>query len=246
MHFSRFPDFSTRSDQNEIMDGGDIDPKTAQRTLAQFKLINFLLSRSRKLMKAILIPHMLQAGGKKLTLLDIGAGGGDIALWFANLCRAHAIDIKILCLDHDPQVVEFASKRLHHCKCVSVRHGSAHEIEALDETIDYIFANHFLHHLSSREIPQFIEKVYTKARRGFLINDLVRSRLAYLGFTLLAGIFFHGSYHLHDGRLSIRKGFRLPELKEMVAQLNFADCVKVGYRIPARVYLYCFKDGLSG
>jgi predicted O-methyltransferase YrrM len=234
-----------RSDQTEIRDAHDVDPKKVYRTLAQFKLINLLLSRSRRLMKEILMPHMLQAGQKKLTILEIGAGGGDIALWFANLCRAQAIEIKMLCLDNDPQAIEFARKRFHRCESVSVRHGSAHEIEALDENIDYIFANHFLHHLSSQEIPQFLEKVYSRARRGFLINDLLRSRLAYLGFTLLAGICFHGSYHFHDGRLSIRKGFTLPELKTIVAQLSFADSVRIGCRIPARIYLYGFKDSPS-
>jgi 2-polyprenyl-3-methyl-5-hydroxy-6-metoxy-1,4-benzoquinol methylase len=242
MRLAWFPDLSKRSDQKEIMGVSGVDEKKAYRTLAQFKIINLLLSRSRKLMKEILIPHMLEAGGKKLTLLDVGAGGGDIALWFANLCHSHGIDIKILCLDSDPKVVEFARKMCYGRENISVRQGSAHDIEALDEGIDYIFSNHFLHHLNSQEIPQFLEKVYKSARRGFLINDLLRSRSAYLGFTLLAGILFHKSYHFHDGRLSIRKGFTFHELKQVVAQLNFSNCVKLGYRIPARVFLYCLKD----
>jgi ubiquinone/menaquinone biosynthesis C-methylase UbiE len=223
------------------MDGSDVDEKKVYRTLVQFKIINLLLSRSRKLMKEILIPHMLQAGEKKLTLLDVGAGGGDIALWFANLCHSRGIEIKILCLDSDPKVIEFAAKRCQGYENISVRQGSAHDIEAIDEGIDYIFANHFLHHLNSQEIPQFLEKVYRTARRGFLINDLHRSRPAYLGFTLLAGIFLHKSYHFFDGRISIRKGFTFHELKELVACLHFSNCVKLGYRIPARVFLYCFK-----
>lgn len=242
MRSTWFPDLSKRSDQKEIMDFSDVDEKKVYRTLVQFRIINLLLSRSRKLMKEILIPHMLEAGGKKLTFLDVGAGGGDIALWFANLCHCRGIEIKIICLDSDPKVVEFARKMCHGRENISVRQGSAHDIEAVDEGIDYIFANHFLHHLNSQEIPQFLEKVYRTARRGFLINDLLRSRPAYMGFTLLAGIFFHKSYHFHDGRISIRKGFRFHELKEVVAQLNFSNCVKLGCRIPARVFLYCLKD----
>ncbi len=242
MRLTWFPDLSKRSDQKEIMDTSGVDDKKVYRTLAQFKMINLLLSRSRKLMKEILIPHMLEVGGKKLTLLDIGAGGGDIALWFANQCHSHGIEIKILCLDSDPKVVEFAKKMCHSCENISVRQGSAHDIETIDEGIDYIFANHFLHHLSSQEIPHFLEKVYRSARRGFLINDLLRSHTAYLCFTLLAAIFFHKSYHFHDGRISIQKGFTFHELKEVVAQLNFSNSVRLGYRIPARVFLYCLKD----
>ena len=241
MRLFRPPDLSTRSDQKEIMGSRDVDEKKVYRTLAQFRIINLLLSRSRKLMKEILIPHMLQAGGKKFTLLDVGAGGGDVAAWFADLCHSRGIEIKIICLDSDPQVIEFAAKRCQSYMNINVRHGSAHDIETIDEGIDYIFANHFLHHLDNQEIPQFLEKVYRTARRGFLINDLLRSHPAYLGFTLLAGIFFHKSYHFHDGRLSIRKGFKLHELKGVVADLNFSNGVTLGYRIPARVFLYCFK-----
>ena len=241
MRLFRIPDLSKRSDQKERMDSSDLDEKKVNRTLAQFRIINHLLSRSRKLMKEILIPHMLQAGGEKLTLLDVGAGGGDVALWFADLCHSRGIEIKIICLDSDPKAIEFAAKRCQSYENISVIHGSAHDIEAIDEGIDYIFANHFLHHLDSQEIPPFLEKVYRTVRRGFLINDLLRSHLAYLGFTLLAGAFFHKSYHFHDGRISIRKGFKLHELKEIVTFLNFSNCVKLGYRIPARVFLYCFK-----
>lgn len=241
MRLFKFPDLSRRSDQKEIMDGSDVDEKKVYRTLAQFRIINLLLSRSRKLMKEILIPHMLQAGGKKITLLDVGAGGGDIALWFANLCHSRGIKIKIICIDSDPKAIDFAAKRCQNYANISVRRGSAHDIETIDEGIDYIFANHFLHHLDNQEIPPFLEKVYRTARRGFLLNDLLRSRPAYLGFTLLAGIFFHKSYHFHDGRISIRKGFKYHELKEIVACLQFSNGVKLGYRIPARVFLYCFK-----
>ena len=242
MRSTWFPDLSKRSDQKEIMGFSGVDEKKAYRTLVQFRIINLLLSRSRKLMKEILIPHMLEAGGKKFTLLDIGAGGGDIALWFTKLCHRHGLEIKIICLDNDPKVVKFARKMCHSCENISIRQGSAHDIEALEGGIDYIFANHFLHHLSNRDIPQFLKKVYRTARRGFLINDLLRSHPAYLGFTLLAGAFFHKSYHFHDGRISIRKGFTFHELKEVIAQLDLANPVKLGYRIPARVFLYCLKD----
>ena len=241
MRLFKFPDLSKRSDQKEIMDGSDVDEQKAYRTLAQFRIINLLLSRSRKLMKEILIPHMLQAGGKELTLLDVGAGGGDVARWFAELCHSRGIEIKIICLDSDPIVTAFATQRCRSYENISVRQGSAHDIEAIDEDIDYIFANHFLHHLNNQDIPPFLEKVYRTARRGFLINDLIRSRPAYLGFTLLAGTFFHKSYHFHDGRISIRKGFKFHELKEIVACLTFSNCVKLGCRVPARVFLHCFK-----
>jgi 2-polyprenyl-3-methyl-5-hydroxy-6-metoxy-1,4-benzoquinol methylase len=225
-----------------MMDFINVDEKKLYRTLAQFKIINILLSRSRKLIKEIFIPNMLQAGERKLTLLDIGAGGCDIALWFTRHCGSLGIEIEILCFDSDPKVVGYARKICHSSENITVRQGSAHDIEALSDNIDYIFANHFLHHLSSQDIPEFLKKVYMKARRGFLINDLVRSRPAYLGFTLLAGIFFHRSYHYYDGRISIRKGFTFHELKEMVAKLNLSKCVKVGQLIPARVFLYCLKD----
>lgn len=242
MHSNWLPDLSRRTDQKEIMDGGDLDERTVYRTLAQFKMINLMVSRSRTLLKEIFVPHMLIAGNKEITFLDVGAGGGDIALWFANLCRSRGIDIKIICLDNDPRAVAYTRESCRGRRNIIVRRGSAHDIENLDEDIDYVFANHFLHHLDTPEIPDFLEKVYRIVKRGFLINDLLRSLPAYLGFSFLSGIFFRGSYHFHDGRISIRKGFTIHEIKEVVTQSNMSSCVKVGKKIPARVFLYSFKD----
>lgn len=235
-------DFSIRSHQSEMMGNSKVDDKRVYRTLSQFKIINLLFSRSRKLMKDILIPHMLQAGKTKIALLDIGAGGGDIAIWFSRLCRSRGIDIEILCLDSDPKVVKYARKKCRHVNNVTVRLGLVDDIEALDMNVDYIFANHLLHHLRDQDIHRFLKRVYKNARRGFLINDLVRSPLAYLGFTLFAGGFLHGSYHFHDGRISIKKGFKPQEIEEVIVKSELTGIVKLGQLIPARAFVYCLKD----
>ena len=47
-----------------------------------------------------------------------------------------------------------------------------------------------------------------------LLVDLHRSRLAWIGFSLLGRLFLHRSFALEDGRLSICKSFSLRELED--------------------------------
>jgi hypothetical protein len=69
------------------------------------------------------------------------------------------------------------------------------------------------------------------------MNDLKRSNLAYLGFTIFSGLLTHRSYHFHDGRLSIKRGF-LPEELRQFLRGNFPNrAVQVVETCPSRVVL---------
>ena len=106
---------------------------------------------------------------------------------------------------------------------------------------DFIFTNHLLHHFSDQDIYKIINLIQSNTRRVFLLNDLKRSYLSYLGFSLFAGIFLHNSFAFHDGRISIMKGFRAYEMKRITKR--FKD-IMIKQKIPSRIYLVG-RGGLS-
>lgn len=105
------------------------------------------------------------------------------------------------------------------------------------EAFDFIFSNHLLHHLDWHEIKVFLDSILPRTRIAFVMNDLKRSRWAYLGFTIFSVLFTRGSYHFYDGRLPIRRAF-LPEELRSFLQQNFPDrSIKVIETYPARLVL---------
>lgn len=181
------------------------------RTVRQFEIINRLLTRSRGAIRRYLLRDAVARKLEEVTLLDIGAGGCDIGRWFIEACKRRGIHGRVICLDYDERIVAYARKTCADQPEISVVLGDAGELRRMEE-VDYVFANHFLHHLPEEGILELLPMIAQKARYGFLLNDLKRSRLSYFGYTCLAGLFLHGSFAFYDGRLSIRRGFRREEL----------------------------------
>lgn len=235
------PDMSRRLFAPEIMD----DPKSPEgalfRTLSEFKVVNRLFSRTRSLVERYLIPSMLRQGKRELVVADIGAGGGDFALWLTARCRRKGLRLKAICVDNDPRAVRFERVACRGHDDITVIEASAFSIDAIEGPIDYLFTNHFLHHIPTEEIPCLLKKFHDRVSVGFLVNDLARSPWAYAGFTLFCFLFFRSSLSHHDGLLSIRKGFIKKDLVELVSRASLPSPVTIGTLHPGRVYLYCQK-----
>ena len=67
----------------ELMDLPDSDPRRLERTLAQIAWINRFLSGARRLLERTVLEDIRRRPGP-CTLLDVGCGGADLALWLAR------------------------------------------------------------------------------------------------------------------------------------------------------------------
>lgn len=200
-------------------------------TLNQFKIINIFFTRSRYLIKKYIISVMLKNKSLNYSFLDIGSGGCDIAIWLLKKCRKKGIKINITCIDNDVRIIRYLKEICRKYKNINVKNLNAFAIDNLDN-FDYIFSNHFLHHLPDDKIGEFIKIIDKKTKKRFLLNDLKRSNFAYLGFTLIAGIFLHNSFAFHDGRLSIKKGFKKEELQKYLVG---SHSIKISQINPSRI-----------
>jgi SAM-dependent methyltransferase len=238
----QIPDMSVRFFEPEIMDNITGPEDELFGTLRQFVTVNRLFSRTRTIVKQYLIPRMAALGDREIVVADLGAGGCDFALWFTRILRRRGIKVRMLCIDHDPRVVRYAKNACKSHNDIEIIEASAFSIDTINGPIDYIFSNHFLHHIESSEIPGLLAKIHTTARRGFLISDLARSAAAYVGFTTFCRVFFRSNLSCHDGRLSIRKGFLKDELAGIVAQASLGVPVAIRTMHPGRIFFFWFKN----
>jgi 2-polyprenyl-3-methyl-5-hydroxy-6-metoxy-1,4-benzoquinol methylase len=170
------------------------------------------------------------------TLLDVGAGGCDIAIWAAREARLRGLKLNITALDNDKRTLSIASQAIRDYPEIHIVEGNALELGRLG-SFDFVFSNHFLHHLAWDDIKTFLDNVIAQTRIAFVMNDIKRSNWAYLGFTIFSGLLTRRSYHFTDGRLSIRRGF-LPEELRSFLHMNFPNSqIQVVESFPARVVL---------
>lgn len=199
------------SDVVEKMDLPDCDPDRLERTYRQFALVNRALSGWRRLYRREI--RSLLSAGSTITVLDVGSGGGDLAVTLARWAARDGFRLHVTGIDPDSRAHSFASGRP---PVAGVEFRRAHTTELLREglTFDVVISNHVLHHLQPAELQPFLADTQELARSKVLHNDLRRSPAAYTLF-FVAALPFQGSYIREDGLTSIRRSYTPQELADL-------------------------------
>jgi hypothetical protein len=226
-------DLSSRAEIVEEMDRPDSPTDQLYRTLTQFQRVNRIISRYRSVLTRSVLQDMAQDSSRSYRLADLGAGGCDIARWLMRRCRERGLRLTIAAVERDPRVVRYA-------RAANAGYPEIQVVEAdvLDRDVltgaDYIFANHLLHHLSGEECIELIRQIERSAPRLYLLSDLIRSTWAYYCFQLVAPSLFRNSFIVHDGLVSIRRSFTLPEVHALVCAATPIHPVAVCRYLPSR------------
>lgn len=193
----------------ELMDLPDCDPQRLDNTYRQFGVVNRVLSGWRKLYRQELRPVFAAASGTA-TLLDIGSGGGDLAVLLARWAARDGLMVQVTAIDPDPRAAAFASRRPR-VHTVDFRQAHSADLVREGRTYDAVISNHVLHHLVPDELQQLLAHSELLATRRALHNDLRRSPAAY-GLFGVAALPFRKSYIRVDGLTSIRRSYTPAEL----------------------------------
>lgn len=221
------------------MDAADADPEMLERTYEQFRLINAAVSGWRDIYRRFVRPQL--SATRDTSLLDIGAGGGDLALSLAHWASNDGLRLQVTGIDPDARAHDFAERQLvlrHPARLqpgvggVTFRRAYSAELVAEGERFDLVVSNHMLHHLTPAELGGLLfdsEHLARPASAGerlgsagrplprVLHSDITRSALAHAAFALgtlpFAGNLLTGSYIRADGLTSIRRSYRPAELR---------------------------------
>jgi len=231
------PDMRSRNvTDREAMDlpGADLD--TLHRTIRQFRLINMLFSASRRLLREHFFKIMERDKQRHYSMLDLGAGGCDIAVWCAREARRRKLSLRITALDNDSRILPVALQAIRPYPEISFHVGTALELGNMD-MFDFCFSNHVLHHLTLEEIILLLQQALSHTRLALVMNDLRRSRWSYLACSLLFPLLRRNSFICDDGKLSIRRGFTSAELTELLCTAFADNQLRVLEVFPARVVI---------
>ena len=152
------------------------------------------------------------AGGswQSVSLLDVGAGSGDIALSLARKLRARNIRVQVMLLDRSP-----AHLRSGKLKGMNVVAGDAFTLPFRDCSVEIVSCALLAHHFEPEQIVRFVNEALRVARVAVLINDLRRSWMhlaaVYAGFA-----FYRSRLTRHDAPASVRRAYTQAELREIL------------------------------
>jgi SAM-dependent methyltransferase len=201
---------STRTDARELLDAADLDPVQLRINLREMAMLNRLPGGVRESVRAV---NGLLDGRPDSSVLDIGAGFGDFA---RRLARLRPVDV--LVGDSRDEVLAVARRNLANTDSVSFLQADVRALPLPDDAVDVAHASLLLHHLDPADVVLALREMRRVARDGVVVNDLRRGWLAFVMTAAPVLALTRGRYTRHDGILSARRAYTLPELDELATQ----------------------------
>lgn len=194
---------------------------------------------------------------KSVSVLDLGAGGGG---FLGYLRRQH-----VASPDHTPHGFaapaldrpyaevpllvgldrsSYALNRAKRWNGSGIRWicGDATRIPLADESVDVVTCSLFLHHFDETGAANVLCEAARVARRGVVVGDLSRSRLAWAATWAGTRLLSRSRIFHVDGPRSVRAAFRVDELSEVARRAGLTGA-EVSQRFPFRLLLTWRKGG---
>ena len=181
---------------------------------------------------------------KAFSVLDLGTGSADIPVALAVWGREQKIELKITALDLHPSAVEDARQVTENYPEIMVVQGDALQTGYPDGSFDVVTSSMFMHHLNDDDAIRLLREMDRLARVGFVVNDLQRHVLAWLGISTLGFLTGKGRVFKNDAPLSVLRGFTVDEIHRLTEEAGFRQA-RIFTRPPYRVVLVNKKMPVS-
>lgn len=211
----------------ELMDGS-LAYEEARRALSDLDRVNRLLLGVWAARRT-LVPLLADGTSRDrpVSVLDLGTGSGSLAATVARSAGRRGARVRLVGLD----------RRLTHLvvgRALTGRGGRgepeplrvAASVDALpfrEGAFDWTVSNLVFHHFDGRMNRRILAEMRRCARRGAVVVDLRRSRLAVALARAVFPLLGVGRVARHDGFLSIRQSWTVPEVRKLTGDLPVAE-----------------------
>ncbi|HEX8362929.1 MAG TPA: methyltransferase domain-containing protein [Longimicrobium sp.] len=221
----------------ERMDAPDADPRELARSLADLRGVNRWLGGTR-----VVLHHLARLverhPRREYRVLDVATGSADIPLAVADWGRRRGVKIRVVATDAHPATLAEARARVAADPDVTAEPADALALPHADGSFDFALCSTALHHFDSDEdCVRVLRELDRVTRLGAIVNDLHRTRMAYVGARLLAATFWRTHpITRNDGPLSVQRSFTPEELRSLAARAGLRGAEAFAH-VPFRVAL---------
>lgn len=223
----------------EALDEPGAPPALVEATLRDIARVNAWLGG--RAAAAFGLDRLLQGAipRRRLTLLDVGAGSGDITEHLARRAARRGVTLTRLAAERHP-----VAARLCRQSGLATMLCDGGRLPLADGSVDIVLASQLLHHLSRDSAAALLRELDRVARWGVIVADLRRHLVAELGIWLASYALGLHPVTRKDGVTSVRRGFTGSELGELLGRARVPGAVyrRPGYRLVA-VWRATHADG---
>lgn len=214
------PTFNERSMLSEMMDDPEVDSKLLKRNLKELDILNRYLGGHAITLEGV---KSLIKKQKLYTIVDLGCGSGDTLLYLARWVRRSKLKVRFIGVDANEHAIGYLKE-----KCIGYPEitGVVKDYDTFLKTspeADIYLCSLFCHHLNDGQLIGLF-RALLRAKAGFVINDLRRTKLAYYSTWLFTRLFNGTVLSKNDGPISVLRAFKKDELGHLLWE---AGCTNV-------------------
>jgi len=228
-------DFQKRSLKPERIDTGDYTAEEFDRFLHEIRLVNRLAGDNRAL-KTTLLREIKREDLPEISVLDVGAGSGELLRVTAKFARRIDRKAKLVGLELNARSAESIREESTDFGEISAVRGTALDLPFADNSFDYAICSLFTHHFADDGVVEILRELSRVARRKIFVIDLHRHKMAYFLYQIFCAVFRISPLVREDGSLSILRSFVPPELEKLGENANLKN-VSVERHFPFRLVL---------
>lgn len=230
-----FDRFKRRSHELELIDTGNYTAAEYEDCIGELQLVNRWMGDARTL-KSTLFREVASAGLRQFSVLDVGAGSGELLRVTAAWARETGRVVRGVGLDlNERSASAILEQSADFPEIASVR-GDALALPFNEADFDYVICSLFTHHFDEEQIIRIFREMSRVAHRRIIVIDLHRHPVAYLLYRTIAKLVLKNRLTRHDGALSILRSFKAEELLALAKRAGLRD-VWVQRHFPFRLAL---------
>lgn len=206
------------------MDAPDVDPRELERSLSDLQHVNRWLGGRRTALQPLAAMLRRLPRGRPYRVLDVASGAADIPRDVVRWGRRHGYALHVVAADLHAGTLAVARRQTADEPAISVLAADARALPLPDGAVDFALCSTALHHFDEPDAVRVLRELGRVARRGVVVNDLLRSWLGVVGVHLLAATLWRGHpVTRHDGPLSLRRSYTAPELRALARRAGLCE-----------------------
>jgi ubiquinone/menaquinone biosynthesis C-methylase UbiE len=227
--------FRQRSYELERIDRGDYTPEEYEGCLVELRRVNRWLGDVGALRRSVL-PGIERDRVRDFSLLDVGAGSGELLRAAARWARGRGMRARLVGLELNARSARGIVEESREFREIAAVRGDALRLPFADGAFDYVMCSLFTHHFRDEQVVAVLGEMARVARRRVYAIDLHRHPVAYFFYTTVGRLLLRNPLVREDGALSILRSFVPRELQRLGERAGLARA-QVERRFPYRLVL---------
>jgi 2-polyprenyl-3-methyl-5-hydroxy-6-metoxy-1,4-benzoquinol methylase len=179
---------------------------------------------------------------RRLHVLDVASGAGDIPISWVRHARREGWELQVTLTDTRRVALEEQQRRARQAKVdvLSMQHDCLHS--PLPAGFDVVTSSLFFHHLDDHQVFCLLQSMQAASEGALVLCDLERSQTNLFLVKTAARLLSRSPVVHHDASASVRAAFTIEEFKQL-AEEALARPVKISRAFPCR-FIACQEEAV--